>query len=267
MLFLPDGVTPFPPSELPLVQTLRGATVEDVEVAVRPNSDAPGIFVSVSGRPIKDEQGAVCGGVIVFRDITERKLAFQRAQLLNDELDRRVALRTAELAAANRELTQRTQESELFIYSVSHDLRSPLVNLQGFSQEIEYVCRDLRTLLTDPAIPPPVSTRGVALIDQDLSEAAHYIRTAVMRLSGIIDALLRLSRAGRVVYQLQSVDLTEAVRRILTAQSITIAEKGAHVELKALPPACGDPVALEQVFANLIDNALKYLDPQRPGRI
>ena len=175
--------------------------------------------------------------------------------------------RTAELDAANRDLRQKNQENEMFVYSVSHDLRSPLVNLEGFSQELSTVCHDLRQLLNDADVPVIVRTRGIALLDGDVAESIRYIKQAVLRLSNIIDSLLRLSRAGRVEYQCHTVDAKATVVRVLDSMQLTIAERGAAVDLEDLPAIWGDPTALELVFANLIGNALKYLDPLRPGRI
>jgi signal transduction histidine kinase len=89
----------------------------------------------------------------------------------------------------------------------------------------------------------------------------------VGRLARIIDALLRLSRAGRVEYQLQQVDIAALVRKIVDALHDTVTNKRAQIHVGELLPVKGDPTALEQVFANLITNAAHYLDPTRPGRI
>ncbi len=100
-----------------------------------------------------------------------------------------------------------------------------------------------------------------------MSDAVRFIQTAVTRLSGIIDALLRLSRVGRVEYRWQMVDVQAAVRRCVEALRATLAQRCAEVVIGELPPIWGDPTAVEQVFANVIGNAVNYLDPQRPGRI
>ena len=167
--------------------------------------------------------------------------------------------------AAN--LGQQKQENEMFVYSVSHDLRSPLVNLQGFSEELSLSCRDLRDLFGRDDVPEPVRRRGMQLMDRDIEESIRFIQAAVGRLARIIDALLRLSRAGRVEYQWQQVNLSTTVGKIVDALHDTITAKGAEVAVGELPPAWGDPTALEQVFANLIGNAVQYLDPDRTGRI
>jgi signal transduction histidine kinase len=166
-----------------------------------------------------------------------------------------------------RSIDEKDRENELFIYSVSHDLRSPLVNLQGFSQELAYAGKELAELFRDPSVPAPIARRGLAVVDGEIPESIHFIQTAVSRLSVIIDALLRLSRVGRVEYRWQAVDVEATVRRVVEALRSTIAERGASVTAAPLPRAWGDPTAVEQIFANLVGNAVNYLDPDRPGLV
>ncbi len=167
--------------------------------------------------------------------------------------------------AMAKSIDEKNRENELFIYSVSHDLRSPLVNLQGFSQELGYASRELRGLLEDGSVPAPIRAKGLGLLGGEVADSIHFIRTAVSRLSVIIDALLRLSRAGRVEYRWQPVDLDATLRRVIESLGSTIAGRGAEVSAGPMPPAWGDPTAIEQVFANLVGNAVNYLDPARPG--
>ena len=202
-----------------------------------------------------------------LRDISERKQAEAAILKLNSELEQRVRDRTAELEASNRQLRQKSEENETFVYGVSHDLRSPLVNLEGFSKELGYVSNDLGKLLENPDVPGPVRDRGRKLLQTDMADSVRYIQSAVTRLSNIIDALLRLSRAGRVVYRTERVDTEALIRRIVESMRGTITERAAEVTTGDLPPAEGDAIAIEQVFANLIGNALNYLDPSRPGKI
>ena len=204
---------------------------------------------------------------IAFQDVTARRRAEDEVRRLNAELEGRVRARTAELEAANRDLAQKNDENEMFVYSVSHDLRSPLVNLQGFSRELEKACQQLTALLAGEAVPPAVRDRGRVLLDGKMAKAVGFIQTAVLRLSGIIDALLRLSRVGRVEYRRETVDVGRVVAQVVGAAQGTIAERGAVVRVDDLPPAWGDRTAIEQLFGNLIGNALTYLDPVRPGVI
>jgi DNA-binding response OmpR family regulator/two-component sensor histidine kinase len=186
---------------------------------------------------------------------------------LNDELELRVQQRTAELAAANRDLAEKTRENEAFVYSVSHDLRSPLVNLQGFSKELGNSCSDLREIIANPAVPDGTRTKCAALIDGEMNEAIQFIQSAVMRLSTNIDALLRLSRIGRVELELQNVAVRPIVERVVEAMADTIQKRKAVVRTGALPAAWADPMAVEQIFANLIGNAVNYLSPERDGTV
>jgi signal transduction histidine kinase len=186
---------------------------------------------------------------------------------LNDELELRVQQRTAELAAANRDLAAKTRENEAFVYSVSHDLRSPLVNLQGFSRELSASCGDLSEILAKADVPTDARTKCSAIIDGEMAEAVRFIQSAVIRLSTNIDALLRLSRIGRVELQLQNVEVQPIVERVVAAMADTIQKRKANVRLATLPPVWADAMAVEQIFANLIGNAVNYLDPDRDGTI
>lgn len=203
----------------------------------------------------------------IVRDAADRKKYEDALVRLNQDLEERVKERTAELAERNLQLTQKTEENEMFVYSVSHDLRSPLVNLEGFSEELRIAIQDLQTILADERIPADLRRSALEVCEGGVRESVGFVRTAVGRLGRIIDALLRLSRAGRVVYQPQTLDIAMIARRVVDAMRRTAEERKAEVTVGELPAACGDPVAVEQVFANLISNALNYLDPARPGRV
>jgi signal transduction histidine kinase len=175
--------------------------------------------------------------------------------------------RCRELDRTNRELERKNQENEMFVYSVSHDLRSPLVNLQGFSHELGSVCDQIRQIVSAGSLAQADRERGLELLDHQMAEAIRFIQTAVSRLSDIISALLRLSRAGRVEYAPQQVDVAAVIARVVDSMHSVIADREARITVGTLPSAWGDPTALEQLFANLVSNALNYLDPARPGLI
>lgn len=155
----------------------------------------------------------------------------------------------------------------MFVYSVSHDLRSPLVNVQGFTRELVEGTTALRAALEAASLPEAERSHLLAIVDGDIRDSIGFIQSAVTRLSGIVDALLRLSRAGRVELSAQPVPLPDIVERIVRSMRATIEERGAEVTVDPLPTVAGDAVAVEQVLANLVGNALAYLDPARPGRV
>ena len=200
----------------------------------------------------------------ILHDTSRRLHEAQRLQArFRSDLERRAD----ELARTNGTLHQQTQENEMFIYSVSHDLRSPLVNLQGFSKELTHSCNDLREAARGSSLAPRERERVERVIDEDIGEALRFLQSAVLRAAHIIDSLLRLSRVGRVEYRRQEVDVGALVRHVLDAMQASIRARDAEIIVNALPPVWGDPTALEQVFANLIGNAVNYLAPTRPGRI
>ncbi|MEM5311399.1 ATP-binding protein [Paraburkholderia sp. JHI869] len=189
--------------------------------------------------------------------VAEREQAALKVQL---------QARAADLASANEHLRQESQDNEMFIYSVSHDLRSPLVNLQGFSKELQVSCDDLRAQVDSAGLPEHEYRAMAEVLDGDVDESLKFLRLAVARASAIIDALLRISRAGRLEYRWQRVNVARLVERVLGGLAEERAQ-AARIEVGELPPAWGDPAALEQIFGNLIENALHHLDPARPGRV
>ncbi|MFP3566605.1 sensor histidine kinase [Paraburkholderia sp. SIMBA_030] len=201
---------------------------------------------------------------LTLHETSRRLLEAERFQArFQSDLTRRAG----ELARINETLRQQTQENEMFIYSVSHDLRAPLVNLQGFSKELIRACDELRSAVRESSLTVETRQRIERVVDEDIGEALYYLQTAVLRASHIIDALLRLSRVGRVEYRQQKVEVRDIVPRVVDAMQASIRARRARVIVDELPAVWGDPTALEQVFANLIGNAVNYLDPSREGSI
>ncbi|WP_321928358.1 sensor histidine kinase [Paraburkholderia guartelaensis] len=201
---------------------------------------------------------------LTLHQISQRLIEAERLRL-GFQAD--LARRADQLAHINENLRQQTQENEMFIHGVSHDLRAPLVNLQGFSRELNHACIDLRERIAKSSLSLEARARIERTINEDIGEALRYLQTAVLRASHIIDALLRLARVGRVEYRRQRVSVQELVQRVVDAMHASIRARGAQVSVQTLPDVWGDPTALEQVFANLIGNALNYLDPARDGRV
>jgi len=122
-------------------------------------------------------------------------------------------------------------------------------------------------LLEAETVPEQIRTRAGALLQGDFQQSLKFIQSSVLRLSGIIDSLLQLSRVGRVEYSFRPLDLNAIVARIVESMSAELFERGVEIRVAELPPCHGDATAVEQVFANLIGNAVKYLDGGRPGEI
>jgi PAS domain S-box-containing protein len=244
-----------------LTEATRAGRFEDEGWRVR--KDGSRFFANVVITALRDSAGTLVGFAKVTRDISERKANEQRIERLTRELERRVD----ELAATNRELQQKSAENESFVYSVSHDLRSPLVNLQGFSQELTLSSDALAALLRRPEVSDDVRRDATSLIEGELAESIRYIHNAVRHLGRIIDGLLRLSRVGRVEYECEDVDVNAVVSDILAAMHTSVLTSGAQIKVSPLPHVPGDRNAIGQVFANIIGNALKSFDGAANGLV
>ncbi len=181
----------------------------------------------------------------------------------NENLETIVAARVADLQAANDEIQR-------FAYIVSHDLRAPLVNVMGFTSELETVGAEVRAFLAAAQAQAPqlVTPDRRTAIETDLPEALGFIRTSTAKMDRLINAILKLSREGRRVLTPQSIDL----RSLLEQQGESLAQQLAANDATLtvaddLPDLVSDRLAIEQIFGNLIENATKYLDPARPGRV
>lgn len=210
---------------------------------------------------------ATVTGLILSAVNGERGQAQNALRRANDELGERVAERTAELAAANAILAQKNEEVEAFVYIVSHDLRAPLVNLQGFSSELERSCGALEAALHSVALQPTTEKTIQTILREDIAGALRYISASTVKFQRLIDALLLLSRTGKQELRIETVDVRSVVDTTVLSLRQSIESSGAEVIVEALPAVRGDVTAMGQVFSNLLSNALKYLQPGRPGRI
>lgn len=159
------------------------------------------------------------------------------------------------------------EEVETFVYIVSHDLRAPLVNIQGFAAEISRSCASLEGTLRNAALPPDIGAAVRRIVGEDISGALTYISASTTKFQRLIDTLLVLSRTGRQELRIEDADVRCIVGSSILSLGQMIQACGADVVVEWLPSIRGDITALGQVFSNLIGNALKYSQPGRPVRI
>jgi PAS domain S-box-containing protein len=232
--YLPDGVTLFPSERLPMTCAIHGE-VSTAEIFLRNPKITEGAWIEASGSPLRGKDGAVHGGVVAFRDITQRKADEREILKLNNDLEHRVVERTAQLETANKEL-------EAFSYSVSHDLRAPLRHIGGFSK-----------MLMEEFGPT---------LDPAAQRYVERIQVGTQRMGLLVDELLNLARIGRHSLNRYAVRLN-----VIVAEVIAILEpesEGRQVEwlIADLPAVECDPVLVRQVFQNLLANALKFTRPR-----
>ncbi len=174
-----------------------------------------------------------------------------------------------EQKAREEELRQLNADMEAFTYITSHDMRSPLVNLKGFSHELTLAVSDVNDLLAPQRdkIGPATWGKLDTILKHDIPEALGFIGNAVDRMDTLTTAILDLSRIGKYVYHDEWVNMREIFDKCLGAQSYEISGKQVEVTVGPLPDIVADRMALEQIVSNLLDNAVKYLRPGEPGRI
>jgi signal transduction histidine kinase len=212
---------------------------------------------------------------LVRRSSRARDDAEARLRDNNLNLETTIDERTADLREANDEIQR-------FAYIVSHDLRSPLVNIMGFTSELEELRGDIFRRIASlaqvqSAVPAtadnatdtaePVLDGADKQLSEDFSEALGFIKSSIGKMDRLISAILNLTREGRREFEPVRIDIRELIEGIVATVAHQAAEAQAQFRIEPLPVIVSDRLALEQIFSNLIDNALKYLKTGVPGDI
>lgn len=184
--------------------------------------------------------------VIAHENYTKRKLL---------ELEREELIKA---------LQDKNDEMESMLYASSHDLRTPLVSIQGFNGLIQNSIKDLTTLMDKDRPIEDICAEARPIITEKLPTASAYIGKSAEKMNRLVDGILRLSRLGRATHTPGSIDMNELIRETLDALKFQTQETRAVVAVGDLPSCWGDRREIEQAFSNLVDNAIKYRDPKRP---
>lgn len=199
--------------------------------------------------PILDEEGKPAQFIAIRTDITNRKK------------------NETQLEQLARELGEKNKDLESVVYIVSHDLRAPLVNIQGFGKQLDRACEKIRTATSAPTFDPAVATELKQPLQVTIPQALRFIQAGITKMDALLDGFLRFSRLGRVVLNVAPLNMNEMLAEIIAAMQFQINQAKVTVEIDHLPACWGDSAQTNQVFSNLIDNAIKYRDPERPLRI
>ena len=225
--------------------------IEDLYELTYCRKDGSRVPAVVSVTALRDADQAIIGYLLIGTDNTARKLV----EAAKNKLDQR--------------LREANEEIQRFAHVVSHDLRSPLVNIMGFASELDVWRKQVfvRIGILRAQIPNEPNSEGDEMMRRDVEEALAFIKSSVAKMDRLIAALLKLSREGQRQFQPQFVDMSQLLRSALEALAYQAQAVNAKISIRDLPPINSDRLALEQVFSNLLDNAVKYLRAGVPGCI
>ncbi|MBI9072364.1 MAG: PAS domain-containing protein [Melioribacteraceae bacterium] len=181
--------------------------------------------------------------LLSYVDITEIKEFTKEREILLDEI------------------TAKNTELEQIIYVTSHDLRSPLVNIQGFSKEINLSINEIKEIISEKNI--TFDNEIKTIISDDIPGSLNFIINSTQKMDLLLNGLLRLSRLGRAALSPKILNLNDIMDLALKSHQFQINKKGIKIELEKLDECYGDEIQITQVFSNVIDNAIKYSDDKR----
>jgi signal transduction histidine kinase len=197
----------------------------------------------------------------LYRNIRTLNTTQDILEATNANLENIVAVRTGALTQANEEVQK-------FAYIVSHDLRAPLVNIMGFNSELEAAAKTISKYIQDRQEHEGAAPREVLnAILEDVPEALGFIKTSTSKMDRLISAILKLSREGRRNLTPEPIAMKKLLEGIAATLKHRADEMNAEIVVEDVPNLTSDRLAIEQIFGNLLENAVKYLLPGRPGMI
>lgn len=202
----------------------------------------------LNARKIYREKNTVEMVLLAIEDITQRKKDEEEMKRLSDEV------------------VKKNKELEEIIHATSHDLRSPLISVIGFSKNLEKNFQDISSIIENDKSSVQLEEMLTPIIS-DISESIRYVRSSALNMESLLTGLSKVLRIGYVALEKKQLDMNMLISDIKNVIEFQIEEAGAVLEISELPPCFGDQNQIHQLFSNLIGNALKYLDPGRPGVI
>jgi PAS domain S-box-containing protein len=242
-------------------KTGNGKLLEPHEIKYRRKNGDIVISESV-GTIVKDRDGVPFGFLNIIRDISRRKKIEGDLNEAHEKLEQWVSERTEDLVRANDEVKR-------FAYIVSHDLRAPLVNIKGFAGELRHAFEAIASQIDKilPHLEKDTREEVIDILREEIPEALQFIDTSASRMGHLIDAVLKLSRLGRRELNFERIKVRVMVQELLDSLAHQIDQRNVKVEISMLPRVMADHTSMEQIFGNILVNAVNYLIDGRQGYI
>jgi PAS domain S-box-containing protein len=270
-LFLSDTKTPFPEDQLPILHTLQGKSVDNVEMFIRNVNSPEGIWVIISGRPLKDAHNNFKGGVIVCRDVTERKQAEAKLKLQAQKLKNALM----ELKRTQAQMLQNEKMSSLgqLVAGIAHEINNPVNFIHANLTHADEYTQDLLELLqlyqqhypdSVTEIQDLIAAIDLDFVQEDLPRLLSSMKVGTQRISEIVLSLRNFSRLDEA--EMKEVNLHEGIDKTLMLLQHRLSENNQRREIQVIKNYSNLPDVdcyagqLNQVFMNIIINAIDALE-------
>ena len=168
-----------------------------------------------------------------------------------------------EIQHSKEAIFRNNKELENYIYVASHDLRSPLVNIQGFSQRLQKQSIELLRIIKECKVDNIDKLEILKIVDEDMPKSLNYVLTNVIKMDKLINGLLQVSRTGKMTMNPLEIDMNKLITSIIGSYNYQFTEINAKVTINKLTSCYGDENQLNRLFSNLISNAIKYRCKER----
>jgi len=221
-------------------------------------------YIRYEGLPLVAADGRKLFVEFVSNAYTVNDCRVLQCNIRDNTEHRNAELAKEKLAGA---LAEKNREMEGFLYITTHDLRTPLVNIQGFSQNLGKDLKKVLELLAPASLPEDIKSRLLELISERIPESLGYITGGVEKMNQLIAALLQVSRIGRLQINAKTVDMNSVLKTVLDTFAYQLEKIGGAIKVEALPPCRADAEVIGQFFSRFLDNAIKYRDRGRKLKI
>ena len=228
--------------------SIRDGKPYEVEHRVR-RADGQYYWHLTRGIPLQGNAGKIIKWFGMSVDIDDRKRMFEEIERVRGELE------------------NKNDELESIIRIASHDLRSPLTNIKGFSGELAKDLFAVRQMLKETPLPEKVSEKVEKVLGEYVPEAVGFIQGSADAINQMLKSLMEVAKAGTVPINIRDIDMEELLAKVTANAQFKLKKSGGQLEAEPLPPCRGDGDQLMQVLTNLIENAIKYRELSRPLHI